>query len=337
MGYKKYFLVILAGLLGSVPVIAAETSAGSTASTATVARMTHPPVIDGVIEKGWIGYGDLHRGFRRHSGQCNGPAAGARLVWFNDQYLYIAVQSEVPPGSFKDTQTRRDSGQQDDGIEIWFDPNRDRRESGQGDQAFYQFTGNSSGAILDVRNDPKTGPDIGWNGHWQFASRVDKSAGVWTAEVRLPFADLGWTGSPIGRSIGVLIARNYKNPWNQVTWFPHQGAFVSWSAYPRLYLTEHGPSVQIESLGDHASLGQIDLRVRISNPSAASRVQVTANADSSDMPSKSQTLIPSISPRVARLRMASPSIPFTRTPSTSCPWWLLPRMENKPSFVGRLG
>jgi hypothetical protein len=50
--------------------------------------------------------------------------------------------------------------------------------------------------------------------------RVDDAKKLWTTEISVPFIDLGWpAGSPVGRSIGVLIARNFKGGWTQSTSF----------------------------------------------------------------------------------------------------------------------
>ena len=254
---------------------------------ATVAPFVTAPVIDGRIDPGeWDGAVRV-TGFQSISDHLMDPRMATAYCGFTEEALCIAVVSEIAPtGPFVSAKNRDADLVFDDGIEIWLDPNRDTRGASEGDAAFYQFIGNPAGIIEDVRFERAKGaPDKGWNGHWQFANGVDRKAGVWTAEISIPFTDLGWkAGAAMGRSIGVLIARNYKAPWNQVTWFPHTGAFTSWLEYPRIHLTADAPSLQIESLGANVFSGELQLSVRLRNPGPARRAAVSLLVTSSDMP-----------------------------------------------------
>jgi hypothetical protein len=264
---------------------------------ATVARFAIPPTIDGTLAPGEWDRAVGTAGFQNIT-DFQGLLLDARLgrAWcgYTNARLYLAIESELPPTGVMARQANRDADLiWDDGLEIWLDPNRDRRETKVGDQAFYQMICNPLGAIEDKRFDPAKGaPDNGWNGNWAFANGVDPVNHRWVAELSIPFADLGWTGAPLGRSIGVLLSRNYKAPWNQVTWFQHRGAFVSWFEYPRLYLTADAPAVQITSLGEKVFTGQLQLRARIVNPGPARRAAVKLLITSSDMPElKADTLL----------------------------------------------
>jgi hypothetical protein len=256
-------------------------------SMATVTPFRQAPVLDGKISPGeWDGAVST-AGFQDIQGLWLEARLGRSYCGFTQDRLYLAVVSEVSPNGPTANQKNRDSDViWDEGIEIWLDPNRDSRASGEGDLGFYQFMGNAIGTIQDVRFDSKKGtPDVGWNGQWQFENSVDMQACLWTAELSIPFTDLGWKpGAPIGRSIGILLARNYKSPWSQSTWFPHNGAFVSWFEYPRIHFTTDAPSVQITSLGDKVFSGAMNLSARIYNPGPARQVQVKYHAKSSDMP-----------------------------------------------------
>jgi hypothetical protein len=254
---------------------------------ATAAPFAKPPVIDGRIDPGeWEGATRV-TGLQSISDHLMDPRMATAYCGFTQETLYVAMVSEIAPtGPFISAKNRDADLIADDGIEIWLDPNRDTRASGAGDLAFYQFIGNPAGTIQDVKFDAGRGaPDKGWNGHWRFANTVDRKAGVWTAEVSIPFTDLGWKpGTAVGRSIGVLIARNYKAPWNQVTWFPHTGAFEKWSEYPRLQLAANAPSLQIESLGENVFASELQLRARLCNPGPARQVAAKLLITSSDMP-----------------------------------------------------
>ncbi|MGA2068121.1 MAG: glycoside hydrolase domain-containing protein [Thermoguttaceae bacterium] len=259
---------------------------------ASVACFKQPPTVDGRLEPGeWDGALRI-TGFQAIFGSTTLEArSGTAYFGFSRDRLYIAVVSEYPPdGKDHSSGTARDKDYiRDECLEIWLDPNRDHRAEGRGDLRYYQMNCNAQGGIYDVSFDPKTGPDTGWNGHWDYKSTVDHSKHLWTAEISLPLADLGWTsGQAIGKTLGVLIARNYKAPWVQSTWFPVRGAFIDWYRYAAIKLTDDAPTVQITSLGEKVHTGQLQLRARIVNPGAARKAKVSLRITSSDMPELKQ-------------------------------------------------
>ena len=271
--------------------VAASAVAGEKAlpCVAALAAFEKAPTIDGKLAPGEWDRAVGTAGFQMLAPQPGflETRLGRSLVGYTAERLYIAVVSEMPPdGKRYASRTNRDSDVIfDESIEIWIDPNRERRATKQGDQSFYQLIGNSAGTIFDVRFDPNRGaPVIGWNGNWEYGNSVDPKTHTWTAEMSVPFADIGWKGPLAGHEIGVLVARNYKNPWTQNTWFPHRGAFVSWMEYPALKLTRDAPCVQIRSLGDKVHTGQLELAMHIANPGAAREAKVAFQATSTDMP-----------------------------------------------------
>jgi hypothetical protein len=262
---------------------------------ATAAPFKKAPVIDGKVEAGeWDG-AVRTSGFQMLFGAGAGmlePRTGTSYFGFTPERLYIAVVSEYPPdGKDHSSGTARDKDYIfDESIEIWLDPNRDRRQSQQGDLRFYQMIANAQGGIYDISFDPKTGPNTGWNGNWEFANSIDHERHVWTAELSLPFADIGWKpNEAIGKTVGVLIARNFKAPWEQATWFPVTGAFVDWYRYAAIHLTKDAPSVQITSLGENVHKGELQLRATIANPGTARKAVVNLFVASSDMPELKET------------------------------------------------
>jgi len=255
---------------------------------ATVAAFRRAPVVDGKIAPGeWDGAVRV-TGFQSIGGHGELDArTGSAFFGFTEDALYLAVVSEMPPdGKLHAGQVNRDSDViWDEGIEVWLDPNRANRKSARGDLTFYQLIANPIGTIYDVAFHPKTGPNTGWNGNWQFKNSVDHAKHLWTAELSLPWSDLGWKkGEVVGRSMGVLIARNYKMPWVQCTWFPVRGAFVDWYRYAEMRLTKDAPSVQIASLGEKVHAGELALRATIANPGPARRAKVRLAIKTSDMP-----------------------------------------------------
>jgi hypothetical protein len=255
---------------------------------ATVSCFKKPPTIDGRLEPGeWDG-ALRTAGFQAIFGSTTlDSRTGTAYFGFTRDRLYIAVVSEYPPdGKDHSSGTNRDKDYiYDECLEIWLDPNRDRRAEAKGDLRFYQMNCNAQGGIYDVAFDPKTGPNTGWNGHWELKSTVDHAKHLWTAEMSLPLADLGWKeGQAVGKTLGVLIARNYKGPWVQSTWFPVRGAFIDWYRFAAVKLTADAPTVQITSLGEKVHTGALQLRATISNPGAARKAKVALRITSSDMP-----------------------------------------------------
>jgi len=267
---------------------------------ATIAPLKKAPILDGKLDPGeWDGatgtvnflatFGKEEAGFNAMFMDVR--EGRTRVGYFGDT-LYIAMVSALPPRAFygggqhslampRDAELIGDFN----AIEIWLDPNRDHRESHQGDQAFYQFFVNSVGSLYDAKIVPGEGVDKGWNTDIRSAHSIDNDKKIWTAEIAISLKDFGWTAETLaGRSMGILIARNYKAPWGQPTWFPHGGAFVSWFLYPRIYFTKDEPVVAIESLGDHFWEAKPEFKVRIDNPGPARTARVSMHLKSSDMP-----------------------------------------------------
>ncbi len=254
----------------------------------TVAPFRDPPTVDGRILP------DEWKGAIGTAGFSLAPSkprllsrSGRTRFGFTADRMYIAIESEYPPtGKDHSSGTVRDKDYVfDESIEIWLDPNRENRLRGEGDLRFYQMNANAAGGLYDISFDPRHGPDTGWNGNWEYASRVDPTTFIWTVELSLPWVDLGWApGTAIGRSIGVLVSRNFKMPWEQATWFPVPGAFVDWSRYPVIELTADAPSVAIESLGKDLHKGRLQLEARLWNPGPPRQARVRLHLTSSDMP-----------------------------------------------------
>ena len=274
------FVVLFVALTVIVPVLGAAEN-----SMATVPACAKTPVIDGQIEDGeWRNavQNSLFTGWRRKKFQQRWAAA---WMTFSEEKLYMAVQSEVPPTG-PIAEKKFDDGRLvfDSSIEIWIDPNRDNRETGEGDQSYYQFIGNSIGTIRDVKFSLGS-PDIGWNGNWEFKNSVDMDRQLWTAEMSISWKDLGLKpGTVTGRTIGLVIARDFKARWAQPTWMPLGAAFSSVGAYPALKLTKDSPAVQISSLKYDYFLGQSPLKIRVVNPGPARRAEVDLLITSTDMP-----------------------------------------------------
>ena len=264
----------------------------------TIARMKKAPELDGTIGPDeWKPAVRIPRFQQRRGGDFVDPRKAVTYLGFTEKRLYVAVVSELAPdGEVIAGQTNRDSSLiRDDSVEIWIDPHWKNRQAGTGDQSYYQTMINSLGTIFDKKYDPAGGaPSLGWNGDWKTANGIHKTTGpdspirtetgIWVCEMSIPFADVGVEGSPVGREIGVMVARQWKRPGGQKPWFPHSHAFSAWTEYPHFRLTENQPTVQIMGFGDELAEGNLEMEALLINPGPARTVRVHANATSSDMP-----------------------------------------------------
>ena len=300
-GMKKFSMIAM--LAGVLFVVSAVQSFA--AGTATVSLFREAPKVDGRIAPGeWDGAVRI-MGFL---GLGKGPLRdkmSASWVGYTEERLYIAVAGELPPDGKlaameKASQvSRRDTLYGAGGIELWIDANRWRRQDTKSSLPFVQFIGNATGAIFDKKYGiPSSPPDLAWNGDWEFEngiydttdedSPIQSETGIWVTEVSISFEELGMDDNPVGKTIGVMVGRNWKrNRGGQMSWFLHRGAYSQWASYPRIKLSGNDPSVQIMSLGEELFKSHLELSMRIFNPADEPReVRVEAAATSSDMPGK---------------------------------------------------
>ncbi|MFW5982802.1 MAG: glycoside hydrolase domain-containing protein, partial [Candidatus Brocadiia bacterium] len=259
---------------------------GTGESVATAVPFEEAPTIDGKISPGeWdrAVHTNLFIGWKRLPFEARHAAA---WMGFDEENLYIAVRSVARPTGLK-AENEMDDGRlvMDSGIEIWMDPNRQKRERGKDDLSYYQFIGNSIGTKKDVKFGLGS-PETGWDVSGEYENHVDEDEDVWTAELRIPWTDLGWDkGDVLDRSIGLVIGRNFKSPWNQPTWMPLGESFSSVGEYPEVRLTEDDPVVRLEQLEHDTFMGGPPLEMSVLNPSdEARKVKVDMLITSTDMP-----------------------------------------------------
>ena len=246
----------------------------------SVARVDTAPTVDGELHADEWRQALRLQPFIAYKGRRFEPRHAEAYVTFTDDRLFIAIVSGVPTTGPRTTKRFRDAQLiYESALEVWIDPS-----PGEENTPHYQFLGNSGGAIKDLRFEAQGGPDVGWNGDWQYANLVDMEARRWVAELSIPWSEFDWEGQAVGREIGLLIARDFKRNWEQTTWMPMTGAFVNKSLYPRLALTENAPTVRIESVGDEFFGGRVDMRLQVVNPGPARQVNFKARVTSSDMP-----------------------------------------------------
>jgi len=173
--------------------------------TADVTRSAMPPVLDGRLEEpAWRGATPL----TLLAADGSGPPPNrttARLLAASDG-LYVGFQCpEDDPETLRARANRRDTRDvwRDDCVEISVDP------AARGESSL-QFVASVTGAQYDARYE-RGRRDAGWNGAWTVRTR--RTAEGWTAEIRIPWRDLGLDGPPRpGAKMGFNAVRRENEP-----------------------------------------------------------------------------------------------------------------------------
>ncbi|MHB8079611.1 MAG: carbohydrate binding family 9 domain-containing protein, partial [Candidatus Krumholzibacteriia bacterium] len=167
----------------------ADTARVRPATSVRAFRATGPIRIDGVLDEiDW----------QRPSGPVlvqnepdNGCPPRQKTDWwvvYDDEALYIGTRMwDSAPDSIVSRLGRRDSWPESDWLVIVLDTFND-------DRTGYLFGVNPAGAIGDATIYNDGWDDPSWDGIWQVATRVDGDG--WTAEFRLPFAQLNYPDRP---------------------------------------------------------------------------------------------------------------------------------------------
>ena len=233
----KHRLILLIGLLTAVNLFAAPVF--------QVPKMKTAPALNGKTFTAWKQSSNIFGFFDRRSNNLE-LRHGKTFFGYDNQNLYICVQSELPPDGVKLlSSVRRRDGRvfKDDSIELWIAP--------EGQDHYYQYTVNSIGTICDIRHD-RTGkiPDETWSANWKQANFLDKKSNLWIYEIAIPLKDLNITGKPDGKKVRMLIARNWYRPWNQTPFIQNSAPFNDLKQYAEFVLNPEAPSIQVETIGD---------------------------------------------------------------------------------------
>lgn len=117
---------------------------------------------------------------------------------YDESALYVFVRAHDRQAERIQAQlSRRDEVTPSDWIEVWLDPQNDRRTA-------YRFAVNARGVQLDARfSEGGQVQDVAWNAAWESATRLTETG--WNAELRIPFAELRYDRSV--ESWGVQVSR----------------------------------------------------------------------------------------------------------------------------------
>ena len=231
----------------------------------TIPKIGKPPVLDGKIDEEEWSRAAAVTGFTMLNSQQWSSRQATVFAGFGDQKLYIAFRCPHE-GRIELEKGGRDAlgTQQSQGIEIWLQP-----PGGQ----WHQFLGLPGEVIVDVSQEDH----FDWNGRWEFKEQIrdvaEEIGGIlsfrkklWTAEIAIPFEDLGVSTPVDGQKWRINFTRDYGVPKGRkrshddwTTWSPIRGRFKELKAFGTAEMGSDAPAVQFRELGD---LGNGDLSVK---------------------------------------------------------------------------
>ena len=219
--YSAFALLVLAA-----PLTVAAQQAGMTTSktgpsaspggvgiamTATAARATQSPIIDGKADDPAWASAPVIDGFRTFSPVQNGDPrfrTEARIL-YDDKNLYILMRMFDPhPDSIINLMSRRDVRTQSDWIKVMLDPYHDRRSG-------FEFAVNPGGVKRDyaIINDGEE--DGSWDAVWDVGTRIDSLG--WVAEYRIPLNQLRYQNAA-DHTFGIMIWRDVARYNERYSW-----------------------------------------------------------------------------------------------------------------------
>ena len=221
---------------------------GVGAPVASLAPARRAPLIDGVIgEDEWCeatAFAGLQKGGNLE------PRHGQVWIAMDEQAVYVAVRSELPPDGELITNVKRRGGHviHDDCIEIWVVPPAEGRPDGTRSKGYFQLLVNSNGVLFDKHWEPGYGlAATAWNVKLEFAGRMHE--GMWDAELAIPLGEMGVTELVTPAVWRMNVVRNWKSPWVQAN-LTASGSFSDVAGMLEIHLDRGAPTIQVRSLGD---------------------------------------------------------------------------------------
>lgn len=173
------------------------------------------------------------------------------LSWDEDN-LYMAMRSPLRNGervmqNLRDT-TREINVVFDDAYEIFLDVGS---KSPDGQPVFFQYLANFAGAHYLVMHEPAVGNSrVGWKSGWTVKNRLTPDGKAWEMEAAIPrqgmFRDKPFAD---GDSLSILMARDFKKPWEQNS-FEGTSSFSVRDTHTKLLLSKTAPAIHLLRVAD---------------------------------------------------------------------------------------
>ncbi|MBT4821721.1 MAG: carbohydrate-binding family 9-like protein, partial [Lentisphaerae bacterium] len=229
----------------------------------TIPKTDTPPRIDGTLEPSEWDRAATVTGFHELGGHLAGRQTLVHIT-YDDTHLYAAFDS-TKEGTLGKGGTGRDGKlpTPHDAVELWLVPPN---------SPWFQFYGVPGGGFLDLNESKK----LAWDGNWAFANQVTDVGGTageiqtfskkrWTAEVAIPFADLGVSLPAPGDEWKINFCRDWseekgttKKSEDWTTWSYINGSFATPGMFSTARFGGDSPAFQLNRLGDLPS-GNLDV------------------------------------------------------------------------------
>ena len=197
-------MLVLAGLLAVAATLPPE------GRVLRAERASTPVVVDGHLDEDAWSEASVADGFLQRDPNQGEPATEPtelRLL-FDDQALYVGARlSDGHADRITRQLSRRDATSEADSFTLYLDPHRDRRTG-------VVFRVSAAGVQRDAALYDDNFEDDTWDAVWESAVSIDALG--WTVEMRIPFSQLRFPGTP-GRDWGVnarrVVYRKNESSW----------------------------------------------------------------------------------------------------------------------------
>ncbi|MGD0090997.1 MAG: glycoside hydrolase domain-containing protein [Planctomycetota bacterium] len=225
---------------------AATVIAGYKTPTVTAPYAYQKPVIDGVInDVEWQGAESVNA--LQTTGKQVSPRQTRFWMMWDEDNLYIAMRSPLREGE-RIVQNLRDTSHEinvvfDDSYEIFLDVGS---QSPDGQPVFFQYLANFAGAHYLVMHEPAVGNSrLGWKANWNVRNRLTPDGRAWEMEAAIPRQGM-YRDKPFadGDSLTVLMARDYKKPWEQNS-FEGTSTFAVRDTHTKVLLSKSAPAIHL--------------------------------------------------------------------------------------------
>lgn len=253
-----------------------------------VVKTAKPPVVDGVLSKmDWEEF-EWHRapalsGFIDVRDQKFAGRQATAWFTYDNERLYFAFASDIPPGSQPVANIRERDGQVwgDDAIEFFISP---PGEAEKEKPLYFQFIGNSANVFYDGKQG-----DVSWNGSWAYQAKAGSQQ--WIAEGSIRWQDLGLNSPKDGEIWRLNFARDWQNPQAWTVW-GHTDNFQEVPEFACLTFRDRGTVAQVETLGKFTS-GNIAFDVTLINSGGSYTDKVVGTLSAGENKFTADALVPS--------------------------------------------
>jgi hypothetical protein len=281
MNALKHSIWLAAWLAGGAGVALAAGGADERADNKTLAvpRVRTPPVVDGVINAAEWKDASAVTGLSNFKNNSLAPEIQQSVWWFgfDDDHLYVAVRSPVPPGGGLVAIAKKSyvaSGRDilfDDHIELQFIPSSNPITGTT--RGFYKWAINPRDTVAECHMVPREGlVKDDWRSGFTYKSRLTDQA--WDIEMAIPVKGMGVDKLESGMEWLTWFAR-CSDPGGAFFFAWEPVAYKTFARFPLLRFDETAPAVQFLQLGG-IMRGDLDMRLRMAGPPAG-EVNVTVN------------------------------------------------------------